>query len=130
MNRKGQMFIVTMVFLTGLIFAVQQIIYQYSFIDPADPMQRDDSPLFFAIRDAYNDTISSAPACGRANASVQQLHSWLMASAMGPYSLELRYNGLASPDLDCSKWGSGDVLVLSVRITGPVTESSAEYRYH
>jgi hypothetical protein len=129
MKRKGQMFIVTMVFLTGLIFAVQQIIYQYSFIDPSDPMQRNDAPLFFAIRDAYNTSINSASSCAIANASVQQLHYWLMGSSMGPYNLELRYNGLSSPDLDCGRWGSGDVLALEVRITGPITDSTAIYRY-
>ena len=125
------MFIVTMVFMTGLIFAVQQIIYQYSFIDPSDPMQRDDSPLFLSVRDAYNSTIMSSSSCSIANQSVQQLHYWLMEKAMGPYSLDLRYNGLSRPDLDCGRWGtSSPVLSLEVRVTGPVTDSIAFYNFY
>ena len=126
------MFIVTMVFLTGLIFAVQQIIYQYSFIDPSDPIQRNDAPLFYSIRDAYNTSITSASSCRIANSSIQQLHQWLMSSGTGPYNVELRYNGLATPDINCANWGSSTdpVLNLTVHITGPVTDSTAIYRLY
>lgn len=126
------MFIVTMVFMTGLIFAVQQILYQYSFIDPADPMQRNDAPLFYMIRDSYNVSIETPGLTfSRANQSVQELHTWLMTRGMGPYNLELRYNGLADPDLKRANWGtSSPALILDVHLTGPTTDSRATYRFY
>jgi len=84
------------------------------------------------IRDAYNASIESPGlTCSQADQSVKELHTWLMTRGMGPYNLELRYDGLADPGLKCSNWGTANpVLVLDVHMTGPTTDSTAEYRFY
>ncbi|MFQ5647977.1 MAG: hypothetical protein ACE5FW_01960 [Candidatus Aenigmatarchaeota archaeon] len=132
-NRKGQMFVVTMVFLTGLIFAVQQLLFQYSLVDLSEPMQRTDLYLLESAGSIFNITMegldcADSGSVARTLQDLVELDTWLARQTFRGYSLELEYNGLDTPNLDCN--GETDaVLVLDIRIIGPGSETERIYIY-
>lgn len=127
--KKGQMFIVTMVFLTGLIFSVQQIMFHYSYLDVSKPFQRTDFYLLKNVEDIFGQTISSSTTCPEALSNLEELHHYLYREDLGGYALELTYNGQKAPNLNCSAWPAGTVLELGVRIIGPESESTQTYTF-
>lgn len=129
--RKAQMFIVTMVFLTGLIFAVQQLLFQYTLIDLSRPLQQTDFYLLSSIGDIFNLTIYGLN-CSNLNSREQvlnnlvELDAWLNRQSFGGYSLELMYNAQKKPNLNCT---GGAVLILDVEITGADSFTEKTYVY-
>lgn len=101
---KGQMFIITMVFLVGLIFAVQNNLSQYSFLNLASSFQGDDFYLLRGIKDSFSSTLTSSPNCGQADKNLQQLKNFLETN-IDEASVEVSYI------LDCSLWSSSPLTV-------------------
>lgn len=101
MSRKGQMFIVTMLFLVGLIFTVQQLLFQYSAIDLSSSFRQNDIYLLENMKDAVNRTIKSTPDCPDFSQKMDELDSFMRS--MGPkegYALSIDYT------LNCTRWNN------------------------
>ena len=63
-RRKGQMFIVTIVFLVGLVFVVQQILLQYSYVDMPSSYKETDYYLLKSIEGVATQAVMmSSVAC-------------------------------------------------------------------
>ena len=126
---KAQMFVITMVFLAELVFAVQQGLFQYGSVDLSQTFQDDRAPLFRALVRAYNQTILSARDCNDAQERLAMLKSSTDQQPQAGYSLT------ATPTLDCTRWGKSPPelppLNLSVRINAIDSDASNSYAlYH
>jgi len=101
MSRKAQMFIVTMLFLVGLIFTVQQLLFQYSALDLSSPFRQNDIYLLENMKNAVNRTIKSTPDCPDFSQKMDELDSFMRS--MGPkegYALSIDYT------LNCTHWNN------------------------
>jgi len=133
---KGQMFIVTMVFLTGLIFAVQQLLFQYSSLDLSRPLQRTDYYLLVSMEDIFNLTMSglncSSPASeAEVTQNLMELSNWLSKQTFKGYSLDLSYNGKDSPNIRCDPLNPRKpVLDLEITITGADSHTQNTYSFY
>lgn len=101
-RKKGQLFIVAIVFLIGMIFTVQQALFQYSSIDMAKPFQARDSELFDNIIGMVNGTISETHYCNETKDSfalrIEKIKSSFLEEHGREYSIEIAYK------LDCARW--------------------------
>jgi len=123
------MFIVTMIFLTGLIFAVQQLLLQYTFIDLSEPLQKNDIYLYRDIRTTVGSVMGGS-SCSYALKELDEIHAFLRGLETRGYIIDLKYNGFSEPALNCQFWNtSTPVLALDVMITGPGTETSGTITY-
>ena len=107
---KAQMFIVTMIFLIGLVFAVQGSLMQYSSLDMANAFGGDDFYVFKGVEQSFGIvTGDSRGGCGPAEGNVQELESFIKRSFVPGTLLEI------TAALDCSQWG-GKPLNLTVHV--------------
>ncbi|MCD6496637.1 MAG: hypothetical protein J7K54_05180 [Candidatus Aenigmarchaeota archaeon] len=126
--RKAQMFIVTAVFLSAMLFTVQQIFLAYSLLDMSRPYNTEEVYIAKNIMDAVNDTIKQAPDCWEFQKNLDELIVKLRddVSADG-YFLELDYT------IDCTRWSatSGKApLSLSVRLSQTYDSEGIVDFYH
>ena len=128
------MFLITMVFLAGLIFTVQQLLFQYTFLDLSSPMQKSDFYLLTSISNSFNDSIWLAPNCNAASKYIQELATWLSRQTFRTYTIDLKYNGKPEPNIICANWfnkpPNSSLLTLSINMIGPVTETSASFELY
>jgi len=121
------MFIVTMVFLTGVIFAVQQLLFQYSEIDLSQPMQKTDFYILHNMRDLIQQSLY-APNCGEAANNLEEIVRFLGEQPLRGFTFSLMYNGEFLPNLNCSNWKTAEpVLDLKANIIGPGLDSVVVY---
>lgn len=119
---KAQMFVVTMVFLVGLIFTVQQIFFQYRLIDLPLSSQGDDSYLTESIKDSYQETVLTVTNCASLNASLQRLEAFLLQNAgKGGYSVELGHEVHSCTPSTAN-------VSLDIRLLGAQTETKSTYQ--
>jgi len=97
---KGRMFVITMIFLIGLIFAVQNNLSQYAFVDLATAFERNDLPLLKAISSSFSHALESSLTCEEAGKNLQELESFLESRAIKGTSIRI------DQILDCSNWGT------------------------
>ena len=131
---KAQMFIVTMVFLAGLIFTVQQLLFQYSFLDLSEPLRDMDANLLGSIRDMFSDCLAASPDCQSAAQAAQEIHTFLLAQTFRGLDLEFKYwqdgKWASTPYLNCTNWGTPDpVLQLKLTVTSPTSYREVEYEF-
>jgi hypothetical protein len=132
--KKGQMFIVTMVFLAGLIFTVQQLLFQYSFLDLSEPLRDLDANLLGSIRDMFSEGLAASPDCQSAVWAAQEIHTFLSAQTFRGMDLEFKYwqegKWANAPYLECTNWDTEDpVLQLKLTVTSPTSYREVEYRF-
>ncbi|MBI4020320.1 MAG: hypothetical protein HY367_03225 [Candidatus Aenigmarchaeota archaeon] len=90
---KGQFFIVSMVFLVGLVFVVQQLLLQYGAIRPLEPLENDDVALTNNIRDAFNATLATSGDCTEAERNLGELSEFIRdRQPMGGFFIEASHN--------------------------------------
>lgn len=106
---KGQMFIITMVFLVGLIFAVQNSLSQYSFLNLADAYTGNELALLTSVRQSFRDTLAGAFTCEEAGPLLLELESFLERRPVAGKTVEI------DQALDCR---AGE-LDLTIRIRYP-----------
>jgi len=117
---KAQMFIITMVFLVGLVFTVQQILLQYVFLDLPAQFQRDDFYLMQNIRDAFNQTLQVSN-CASAPANLGELADFMKQQIGSKYVIDLE-NTLST--LNCTSFGTNNPsLILKIHLIGPDTDT-------
>ncbi len=118
-SRKAQMFVVTAVFLTSMLFVVQQIFMTYAAIDTSAPFKTRQVYVMKNIIDSVNETIRTADnglaGCQEFQKNLEELLSLLRD--------DLSSEGFifeASYEIDCSRWSyaSGKApLSLSIRLS-------------
>jgi hypothetical protein len=127
-QRKGQMFVITMLFLIGLVFFVQQLILQYNSLDLSSPFRQNDFYILDNTKDLVNLSIKSTPDCAVFSRKMEEFKDFINTRiAKVDYDLSLSYT------LDCAYWNlrTSPPLNLTIRILGRGSETtSMVYMYH
>ena len=133
--RKGQMFVVTAVFLTGLLFAVQQVLFTYSALDLSEPFQTKEHRMLKTVIDGINESIRAHTDTGDPQSDCQEFDrnlKELIAMITDDFSSE-GYLLKVNHDLECSNWGNSDPpapLTVSMSFIGAYDASGILYFYH
>jgi hypothetical protein len=130
---KGQMFVVAVVFLIGLIFVAQQIMFQYTLIDISEPMRLSDSHIIRSLTNDINRTIKTTLECNGTDDSferyLEELDSVLKREETGRI-----YVMYVSRSLNCEFWDNQppaeNPLNLSVRITGLGKDTTGQFKFY
>lgn len=99
---KGQMFVMTMVFLVGLIFVIQQGLmnwYTYS-IDYSTRMQESDYYLFENMKSMAETSLMASSTCSEARDNLNELSFFLNTNIIKGYNLDFVHR------LDCGNWAN------------------------
>ena len=86
---KAQMFIITIVFLVGLVFAVQTNLAAYSFLDVAEVFQNSDGLLLKGIKDAYRN--AGSVDCAQSIINLDELTTTLNGAVIQGTAIEVGY---------------------------------------
>jgi hypothetical protein len=128
---KGQMFVLTIIFLTGLIFVVQENLTGYSYFDFSEPLQSNDIYFFNNVMDMFNDTMVTTTDCTSAQSNIEELMLFLSRKIIrGGFTLDLRKR------LNCDNWGNtpssnNPPLNLTVHVIGKESDTlEMVYMYH
>jgi len=129
-KKKAQMFIITTIFLIGLVFSVQQLMFQYTALDLSAPFRENNIYVLQNTKNIINTTIRSTHDCTDFIAKMKELKDFLdRRIPRGGYSLSLGYT------LNCSYWSNSPPqtapLNLTIYIIGKNVETSSKvYLYH
>lgn len=130
MPKKAQMFIIAAIFLVGLIFSVQQLLFQYTALDVSAPLRDNDIYLLKNTKNIINQTIKTTPECGDFSKKMEEFNNFLGTRIpLRGYVLSIKYR------LNCTYWSNtypnNTPLNLTIQITGKGSEtSSTVYMYH
>jgi hypothetical protein len=125
--KKAQMFVLTMVFLVGLVFVIQQgFVNWFAYaIDFYSDTQRNDYYLFDNVKTMAQYTMQSSATCDEARNNLNDLRAFLQSRILSNYFLEFRTR------LDCSKWlntpPSDAPLNASIHITGENVDTYGDF---
>ncbi|MBN2042865.1 MAG: hypothetical protein JW754_03585 [Candidatus Aenigmarchaeota archaeon] len=115
--RKGQMFLISMVFLVGLIFTVQTALLGYTSVDISEPGDKTDRFLIENVIGLINDTLNdpNTEYCnsGKDNFldKLREIQTIIKEEYVrGLFSLKI------IPLLDCTKWDDEGEVVLNVTV--------------
>ena len=86
---KAQMFIITIVFLVGLIFAVQNSLSQYTFLDISKTFSRNDLPIFLGVKDSLETIFARSDTCDDLRRNIQELKNQLNGKIIGGTALQV-----------------------------------------
>ena len=126
-SSKGQMFIVTMVFLIALIFSVQQLLLQYTAIDLSTPPQTTDTYLVENMEPIFQAALDSSDDCEEARTNVRELENLITRTIKGGYSIDIYGDIACSPS---GEWPSAPELTILVTVTGETSETKAEFKLY
>jgi len=107
---KGQMFIVTLVFLAGMIFTVQSSLSQYSVINLAETFETNEFYTTESITSVFENTIAASLTCEEAGVSLADLETFIERRVVRGSIVELDYH------LDCNSWSTPPVLNLTITL--------------
>ena len=119
------MFIVTLVFIIGMIFAIQQNLAQYSRVEIGKYFEGDDFILLTNIRASINETVKASESCGELKRNIDEVVMYLEGKNPLGYFVDIK------TEIDCDKWGSRNDPCLSVYVfvMGRDINSEGEYYY-
>lgn len=125
-SRKGQVFIVTMVFLIALIFTVQQLLFQYSAVDLSAPPQSPDTYFMKNMESAFKGALDSSTECGEARKNIEELKETIIQDAREGYIISI------DGGLDCpgGGWPSPPELELTVTTRGETSETRSSMEFY
>lgn len=127
---KAQMFILTIIFLVGLVYVVQQNLSGYSTLDFSEPFENNDYYIFRNVKDMFNETIRTTEECNDAEKNIDELINFLGRKILyGGFTLDLRYN------LNCLYWDNTlpdpAPVDLTIKIIGKRSETVGSFEiYH
>jgi len=130
---KGQMFVVAMVFLVGLMFIAQQVMFQYTALDISEPMRLSDAHVTRSLTDMVNRTIKTNMECSGSDDSfetyLEELESVLEREETGRiYIIQLAYS------LDCSFWDNQppdeNPLNISIRVISLGMDTTGQFKFY
>ena len=102
---KGQTFILTIVFLVGLVFVVQQLLLQYSSIDLPASFRESDYYFMKNVKNMIQQSVSSASSCGEAEENIEETLVFLNRHVAGGYSISIEF--LDNSMVNCTNWNNG-----------------------
>ncbi len=131
-SKKGQLFLVAIVFLIGIIYVVQQSLFNYTSVEMSEPFENTDIVLFENIVNLVNETIRDTPSCNETKDSFEGKMSDLKLSLLREhgraYSIDIVY------EIDCFRWKntppSPAPLRMSVTVTGPGRDIRGTYEFY
>lgn len=121
---KGQMFVITMIFLIAMVFSVQNLLFNYAEIDLSSPLQNRDSYLVDNIEHAFQQALDSSDDCEEASQNVIDLRNVITSSIKG--GQEVRVTG----NINCTSsgdWPSSPELTIQVFINSEDGETWADF---
>ncbi len=101
---KGQMFIVTMIFLLGLVFMVQQLLLGYSSLDMPSNFRGNDYYLVNNVKGILEQSLSSSVTCAEAEEKIDEVVVFLSRHVTGGYSVDISFN--STPKVECANWNN------------------------
>ena len=124
------MFVLTMIFLIGLIFAVQQILFQYTALDLSAPFRQNPVYLLQNTKTLINASIRSTPECADFGAKMKEFNDFLNTRApQRGYIISMSYR------LNCSNYWNNlppspaplnvSIIIQGGAIQGGVSEASS-----
>jgi hypothetical protein len=122
-GKKGQIFIVTMVFLIGLIFSVQQLLVQYTAIDLSLPPRSSDSYFMKNMESSFQAALDSSTGCNETRTNIEELKNLITQGVREGHSVDI------SGDLNCpgGGWPSPPELTVTVNMKGDTSETRARF---
>ena len=127
---KGQMFILTMVFLVGLVFVVQQGFvnwFSYSMDFFADT-QKNDYYLFDNVRQMIDQSIIGSSTCSETSDNMDELNSFLQSRILRGYFVEI------DTSFDCINWYNSPPAAAPLRagihITGENIDTYGDFLFY
>ncbi len=131
-SKKGQLFLVAIVFLIGLIFVIQQALFQYSSIEISEPFQRRDIELLNNMLETVNETIKKTYICNETKDSFENKMEELKASLLEEhgrvYSIEIGYV------INCSNWNNSppnpSPLNMTVSVSGLGRDTRGTFEFY
>jgi hypothetical protein len=125
-SKKGQLFLVAIVFMIGMVFVVQQALFQYSSLQMSQPFEKKEPELLSNMVDVVNYTIRQSQYCNETKDSFQarmeSVRNSMISEQGREYSVEMVY------DLDCSKWQNSSPNPAPLRITISVSGQGRDMR--
>ncbi len=115
---KGQMFIITMLFLIALIFAVQNSLAQYNSVDLSKSLQNTDPYLLQSIRNSFAQAIETPKSCGEVQEGIEELGGYFNNRIVGGTSISISHSFQCSPDR---------TLLLTVKLKSSSGQSSETF---
>ncbi|MCD6590569.1 MAG: hypothetical protein J7K72_01205 [Candidatus Aenigmarchaeota archaeon] len=102
-KKKGQLFLVSIIFLIGTILFIQHALFQYSEIDLSEPFKNQDMNLMETTINLINKTIKNTYFCNETKNNFQEKleylrHTLSKEQGKGVYSIDIIY------DLNCTNW--------------------------
>ncbi len=129
--RKGQMFLISMVFLVGLIFTVQTALLGYTSVDISESSQKTDRYLIENVINLINDTLNdpNTEYCnsGKDNFldKMREIQTIVKEEYVrGMFSLKI------IPILDCTKWNSQNEVVLDITVVSQGPDFDTKGVFH
>lgn len=131
-SKKGQLFLVAVVFLIGVVFIVQQSLFQYSSVDLTRSFRDDSRDIAVSVVDLINETVKETPTCEGTKESfrnrMEEIKTSLFEETGLAYSINLEY------DLDCLNWDSPPPgpapLSVTMSVTGPGSDNSGNFDFY
>ena len=124
------MFVLTMIFLMGVVFVVQQVLFTYSAVDTSSGTGSDDYYIMKSVRDAAEQTVIGASDCGNASRNLNEFEGFFRSHVMGG-----GFVVSADHELECGNWNNlppaPPPVVMNVYVKGKGLDSSARFDlYH
>jgi hypothetical protein len=128
-HRKGQLFIVTSVFIIGIFFIVLQNLLQYSAIDVSEPMKVNDYYIFKSMPEVANNSLRTTLYCNETKdnleKNMEELKIFLEKSYIpGVQSINFGYS------IDCANWETDKIVNITISMIGFGKEMRGNYQLH
>ena len=131
---KGQMFLVSFVFAVGLIFLIQQSLFQYTDLDVSEPEKGNEFFILKSPLDSINETLLKTNVCEGSKESFRDR----IGESIGFFEKESQREFFTTDigyDLDCNNWDnvppSTPPLELRIKLIGPGVKASGTFNmYH
>jgi hypothetical protein len=96
---KGQMFVLTMIFLMGMVFVVQQVLFTYSSVDLVAGLEKDDYYFMKGLREAAEQTVITTSDCANVSRNLNEFEGFFRSQVM-----ESGFVVSADHELECGNW--------------------------
>ena len=117
------MFIVTMVFLAGMISAVQTLLLTYSTLDVSETLSNNDVYLLNNLKDITNQTLASAENCKEFKTRLQELKTFL-SDTYGSFGYVMDIDFF----INCDNWNNTPPQDAPVAVSLEIKSGSGEYQ--
>ena len=99
---RGQMFVITIIFLAGVISAISFSLYMYSSMDLSETIARNDAFIFKNLKDIVNKTVASSSGCTEAGKNLNELKSFIGRRETQSMEHVIKLDFV----MECGKWNN------------------------